>query len=43
MKENTSFAEMWLSGGCSTTLLLLDAYLVKIKVEVLFKSKLEEM
>lgn len=30
MKENASFAEVWLSGGCSTTLLLLQAYLVKV-------------
>lgn len=35
VKENASFAEVWLSGGCSTTLLLLQAYLVK--VEVLFR------
>lgn len=30
MKENASFAEVWFSGGCSTTLVLLEAYLVKV-------------
>lgn len=42
VKEKNSLAEVWLSGGCSTTLLLLEAYLVKAKVEVLFRIQTRE-
>lgn len=38
MKENASFAEMWRSLEVAPqSLLLLEVYLVKIKVEILFR------